>query len=52
MLSETGLAAYFWGVYIWYVCGFLAVAIPAIIEIVGMFRNRVIEDVVAQKEDV
>jgi uncharacterized membrane protein len=51
MVSETGLALYFWGVYVWYILGFLAVAIPAIFEVVGMFRNRVIPDVIAQKED-
>lgn len=33
MLSESALGAYFWGVYIWFVIGFLLIAVPAIREI-------------------
>ena len=51
MFTETGLAVYFWGVYVWYVLGFLAIAVPAIIEIYGMFKGKVIEEIVMQKED-
>ena len=40
MLSETALGAYFWGIYIWFVVGFLLVAIPAIIEVGKMFLKR------------
>lgn len=50
MMSQTGLAAYFWGVYVWYVLGFLAVAIPAIMEIAGMLRGNAVKQVNMHKE--
>lgn len=39
MLSEGALGAYFWGVYIWFVIGFLLIAIPAIREIIGIISG-------------
>ena len=41
MVSQTFLGVYFWGVYIWFVCGALLIAIPAVIEIGRMlFKNK------------
>jgi len=40
MISEAFLGAYFWGVYIWFVVGTLAVGIPAIIQLFKMFTGK------------
>lgn len=34
MISEAFMNTYFWGVYIWFVAGFLLIAIPAVPEVV------------------
>lgn len=33
MVSQTFMGAYFWGTYIWFLVGFLLIAVPAILEI-------------------
>lgn len=39
MVSETFLGVYFWGVYGWFCVGVALVAIPAIYEVVKMFKG-------------
>lgn len=39
MVSKTFMEFYFWGAYIWFVVGFLLIAIPAIGEIKKLFFN-------------
>lgn len=40
MLSETALGIYYWGVYVWFVVGVVAIAIPAIVEIKNLLAKK------------
>lgn len=51
MMSESALSAYFWGAYVWFVLGFLAVGIPAILEVRRMFKKNIIETIIEKKEE-
>jgi len=40
MLSQTLLGVYFWGVYVWFVCGAVLIGIPAIVEVVKLLFKK------------
>lgn len=40
MVSQTFMGVYFWGTYIWFLAGFLLIAIPAIAEIGKMISTK------------
>jgi len=40
MVSQTFMGVYFWGTYIWFLAGFLLIAVPAIIEIRKMIFTK------------
>lgn len=40
MISETGLKIFYWGIYIWFIIGFITIAGPAIYELSKMFSSH------------
>jgi len=40
MLSETSLGIYFWGVYVWFAVGVVAIAVPALMEIKNLLAKK------------
>ncbi len=40
MVSQTFMSTFFWGTYVWFLVGFVMIAVPALVEIKKLITTK------------